>query len=93
MSVHVVIEVEVRDAPLYEDYRHKLPPTMAEYGGKPIVRGFAKLMEGNTSMDRISVIEFPDAAAALAWYASPQVQVLGAQRRAAATVTVRLVGA
>lgn len=93
MPAHIVIEVEVKDAALYEDYRHKLPPTMAEFGGKPIVRGFAKLIEGETPMDRLSVIEFPDADSALAWYRSPDVQALGRQRKAAANVTIRLVSA
>lgn len=91
MPAHVVIEVQVRDADLYEDYRHRLPPTMAEFGGVPIVRGFAEVLEGQTPMDRISVIEFPDRQSAVAWYSSPQVQALGDQRRAAANVTVRLV--
>ncbi len=93
MPAHVVIEVQVRDADLYEDYRHRLPPTMAEFGGVPIVRGFAEVLEGQTPMDRISVIEFPDRQSAVAWYSSPQVQALGDQRKAAATVTVRLVAA
>lgn len=91
MPAHIIIEVEVTDPEIYEDYRHKLPPTMAEFGGRPIVRGFAQLLEGETSMDRISVIEFPDADSALAWYHSPQVQALGGQRRASAKVTLRLV--
>lgn len=91
MPAHIVIEVEVTDKELYEDYRHKLPPTMAEFGGKPVVRGFAQLLEGETAMDRISVIEFPDSESALAWYRSPNVQALGDQRRASAKVTMRLV--
>jgi len=93
MPAYVVIEVEVKDAGLYEDYRHKLPPTMGEFGGSPIVRGFAKLIEGETSMDRLSVIEFPDADSAMAWYESPNVKALGEQRKAAANVTIRLVNA
>lgn len=91
MPAHVIIEVEVKDANLYEDYRHKLPPTMAEFGGAPIARGFTELLEGETAMDRLSVIEFPDRESALAWYASPRVQALSEQRKAAANVTVRLV--
>lgn len=93
MPAHVIIEVQVRDAGLYEDYRHRLPPTMAEFGGVPIVRGFAEVLEGQTPMDRLSVIEFPDRQSAVAWYSSPQVQALSEQRRAAATVTVRLIAA
>lgn len=91
MPAHLIIEVEVRDADLYEDYRHRLPPTMAAFGGVPVVRGFAEVLEGQTPMDRLSVIEFPDRESAVAWYSSPQVQALGEQRRAAANVTVRLV--
>lgn len=91
MPAHVIIEVQVKDAGLYEDYRHKLPPTMTAFGGVPIVRGFAEVLEGRTPMDRVSVIEFPDRESAFAWYSSPQVQALGEQRRAAADVTVRLV--
>ncbi|MDH4989774.1 DUF1330 domain-containing protein [Aquamicrobium lusatiense] len=93
MPAHIIIEVHVRDAELYEDYRHRLPSTMAEFGGVPVVRGFADILEGDTQMDRISVIEFPDRQSALAWFSSPKVQALGDQRRSAADVTVRVVAA
>ncbi len=92
MPAHVIIEVEVTNPEVYEDYRHKLPPTMAKFGGAPIVRGFSELLDGQTDMDRISVIEFPDREAALAWFSSPEVEALNAQRRASAKVAVRLVG-
>lgn len=93
MPAYVIIEVRVTDPELYEAYRHKLPPTMAEFGGAPLVRGFSELLEGDCAMDRMSIIEFPGRDAALAWYASPQVQALGDQRRASSEVVMRLMAA
>lgn len=93
MPAYVIIEVRVFDPVLYEDYRHKLPPTMAAFGGTPLVRGFSELLEGDCAMDRMSIIEFPSRDAALSWYASPQVQALTEQRRASSEVIIRLMAA
>lgn len=91
MPAYVVIEVLVTEPDLYEQYRHKLPPTMAAFGGVPLVRGFTELLDGNSNMDRMSIIEFPDRKAATAWYNSSDVKSLNDERRAASEVIVRII--
>ncbi|HYY99011.1 MAG TPA: DUF1330 domain-containing protein [Pyrinomonadaceae bacterium] len=71
MAAYIVVEVEVRDRERYEDYKRLVPPTLAEYGGRFLVRGgAAETLEGDWSPARIVVLEFPDAARARAWWAS-----------------------
>jgi len=39
MPAYIVVEVEVEDPVRYEDYKKMVPPTLAAYGGRFIVRG------------------------------------------------------
>ena len=55
-----------------EEYRKLVPPSLAKFGGKFIVRGGTfDLMEGN-ARERNVVIEFKDRATASACYQSPE---------------------
>jgi len=56
------------------DYLQKIDATLAPYGGRFIVHGGGLTpLEGDWSGD-IVILEFPDRAAAQAWYASPGYQ-------------------
>ena len=71
MSAYVVVEVQVTDPVRYEDYKKMVPPTIAQYGGKFLVRGGAvETLEGGWAPKRIVVLEFPNAARAKEWYDS-----------------------
>ncbi|MCC6534147.1 MAG: DUF1330 domain-containing protein [Burkholderiales bacterium] len=73
MPAYVIAEVEVIDRDAYEDYRGRVPATLAAYGGRFIVRGgTSETLEGAWSPQRVVVIEFPDRASAKAWWASEQ---------------------
>ena len=41
MAALVIAEVDVQDATLFEEYRKLVPATIAQYGGKYVVRGGA----------------------------------------------------
>jgi uncharacterized protein (DUF1330 family) len=72
MTAYVISEVEVRDAALIEQYRTLAAATIAQYGGRYIVRGGpAELIEGGPPPKMLVIVEFPDMARAKAWYASP----------------------
>lgn len=73
MAAYVVAEVEVTDPATYEEYRKLVPPTIAKYGGKFLVRGGAvESKEGGWEPKRLVVLEFPSMDQARKWYASPE---------------------
>ena len=48
MSAYVIVEVEVHDPVLYEEYKKLTPISIAPYGGKFVVRGGeAHTLEGD----------------------------------------------
>jgi len=66
--------VDVRDEEAYKPYAAANPGIFRKYGGRFVVRsGKYECMEGS-SRPRNVVIEFPDYAAALACYRSPEYQ-------------------
>jgi uncharacterized protein (DUF1330 family) len=91
MAAYVLVEIEVRDAARYEDYKSAAAPSIAKYGGKYLARGgAAEALEG-APPQRVVVLEFADVAAARRWYASPDYQAAVALRRPAATARFVLV--
>lgn len=73
MPAYVVVDVDVKDPKLYADYRAKAPATVAQYGGKYIVRGGQVLpVEAGWDFHRFVILEFPSVAAAQRWYSSPE---------------------
>jgi uncharacterized protein (DUF1330 family) len=71
MAAYIVTEIDVRDAERYEDYKRLVPPTLAGYGGRFVVRGgAAETLEGDWSPRRIVVLEFPSAEKAKEWWGS-----------------------
>ena len=75
MPAYIIAEVEVTNPAGYEAYRPLAGASIAQYGGKFVVRGGkAELVEGAKEPARIVVIEFADTAAAKRWYDSPEYQ-------------------
>jgi uncharacterized protein (DUF1330 family) len=75
MSAYFVVELDVRNADAMAEYRAAVPATLAQYGGRFVVRGGAtELVEGGPEPKRIVILEFADAAAIKRWYNSPEYQ-------------------
>ena len=73
MSAYVIVEVSVNDPVRYEDYKKMVPPTLAAYGGKFVVRGgSAQTLEGDWQPARLVVLEFPSLERARQWWASSE---------------------
>ena len=73
MSAYVIAEVDVHDAALFEEYRKLVPATIAQYGGKYLVRGGAtETKEGGWTPKRMVVLEFPTMDQARKWYHSAE---------------------
>jgi uncharacterized protein (DUF1330 family) len=83
MSAYVVVQVDVRDAVRYEDYKRLVPASLARYGGRFVVRGGkTETLEGTWSPKRFVMVEFPDLERAKAWWASPEYAEAKALRQA-----------
>jgi uncharacterized protein (DUF1330 family) len=84
VKAYVIGEIDVTDAVAYEEYRKKLAPVNAKYGGKFLVRaGKVETLDGDWKPERLVVIEFPSKGKALAWFRSPEFEPLQQMRRKA----------
>lgn len=71
MAGYIIAEIEVTDPEAFERYREMVPATIAEFGGRYVVRGGAvESLEGDWSPKRLVVLEFESLEQARAWWAS-----------------------
>ena len=84
MAAYVIAEVDITDPVSYRAYAAIVPATIAQYGGRFMVRGgAAEVLEGDWPTLRRVIIEFPSTEAARAWWDSPEYAKPKALRRAA----------
>jgi uncharacterized protein (DUF1330 family) len=84
MPAYFVCTMTVHDPETYRRYTALTPATLARHGGRFLTRGDeVQTLEGETFGERLVLLEFPDKAAALAWYHDPDYQNASAFRRAA----------
>lgn len=75
MPAYVIVDSKVTDPERMKAYGAKVGATLKAHGGKPIVAGGGiEVLEGDWDPARLIVLEFADAAAARAWYNSPDYQ-------------------
>ena len=73
MAAYVISEVEVLDTNLAEEYKVLAARSIADHGGRYIVRGAkASVVEGEPTDRQIVIVEFPTMAQLKAWYASSE---------------------
>jgi len=73
MAAYVISEVEMRDLEGFEAYRARAAKTIAQYGGRYLVRGArAELAEGNLPPKAIVIVEFASMTRLKEWYTSPE---------------------
>jgi uncharacterized protein (DUF1330 family) len=73
MTAYVVLDIQVTDPVRYAEYKELAAPTVAQYGGKYIVRGGkAENLEGNWSPSRIVILQFESVEQAKIWLNSPE---------------------
>ena len=71
MSAYVIVDITIKDPGMYESYKKLTPASIAEFGGKFVVRGGNVVsVEGDWNPGRIVVAQFPDIEAAKAWWNS-----------------------
>jgi len=77
MAAYVVVDIEVTDPVAFEEYRQGVPATVAQYGGRFIVRGGkSETLEGGWDPKRLVVLEFPSTAAVKRWYYRYRIAIL-----------------
>jgi uncharacterized protein (DUF1330 family) len=92
MSAYVVVQVTVADAATYARYRELAPPSIAQYGGRYLVRGGpSSLLEGTWQPTRLVILEFPDRERAQAWWDSPEYAAAKALRQQSADTEMLLI--
>ncbi|MEM7293091.1 MAG: DUF1330 domain-containing protein [Pseudomonadota bacterium] len=83
MAAYVIVDVEVTDPERYEEYKAMVPPTLAAYGGKFLVRGGdIDHIEPGFEFNRIVILEFESVDRARAWHDSPEYAEALALRKA-----------
>jgi uncharacterized protein (DUF1330 family) len=85
VTAYVVVEIQVHDPELYEQYKPIAARSIELHGGRYLARGGeTDLLEGADEPARIVVLEFPDSAAARRWYESSEyAEALEIRKRAA----------
>ncbi len=73
MAGYVVVQVIVHDPDGFAKYRAMVPPTLAAYGGRYLVRaGEYECLEGQWDPKRLVIIRFDDVDKAKAWWNSEE---------------------
>ncbi len=73
MAAYFIVDVDVRNPQAYEGYKQAAATSIAQYGGRYLVRGGThEVLEGDWHPTRLVVLEFPTVEAAKRWYASDE---------------------
>lgn len=85
MTAYLIVDVAIKDAQRYEEYKQKVPALIARHGGEYLVRGGAhEVLEGEWRPTRLVLFRFPSRAAIKAFMADPEYRPLVALRHAVA---------
>lgn len=91
MSAYIIANVQVTDPEQYKVYQKFSSEAMRKYGANVLVRGGeVSSLEGDEP-GRTVVLEFPDKAAAQAFYDSPEYRRARQERAQAARMTMYIV--
>lgn len=86
MAAYVLVHIDVKDPKTYEAYKEMAPLSIAQYGGRYIVRGPApEVLEGTWEPKRLVLLEFPSVERAREWWNSPEYAPAKARRQSAST--------
>jgi uncharacterized protein (DUF1330 family) len=91
MTAYVLYEATITDAAAYERYRAAAAPTVTAAGGRYLARGGEIESFEGAPPARVVVLEFPDVAAATAWYRGEQYAAARALRDGACDARVFVV--
>ena len=82
MSAYMIVNVDVKDPDVYEEFKAIFPALMRKYGGEYLVRGGQLvILEGDWKPSRFVVFRFPDITFVQTLYNDPDYQPLKALRQ------------
>lgn len=89
MAAYLFANIDVTDADGYDEYRKRVPATIAAHGGRYLTRaGATEVLEGDWLPRRLVILEFPSMAALKTWYDCPEYRPLRAIRARTAISSV-----
>jgi uncharacterized protein (DUF1330 family) len=89
MSAYMIVNVDVKDPAVYEEYKTKVPALIRKHGGEYLVRGGKfVILEGDWKPSRLVILRFPDIASAQALLVDPEYQSLKALRQRVSKVDI-----
>jgi uncharacterized protein (DUF1330 family) len=92
MAAYVIADLTITDPQGFEEYRQMVPATIAQYGGKYVVRGGqVQTLEGNWDPKRLVVIEFESAERAKQWWACEEYREAKALRQRTAQTNLIII--
>jgi len=92
MPAYVIVNVRTEHPQEYERYKAMAQETIAQYGGRYIVRGGQfEVLEGACKPTRIVVVEFPSYERALEWWHSAEYAPAKALRQRLSTTDLLVV--
>jgi uncharacterized protein (DUF1330 family) len=73
MPAYVIVDIDIHDPAVYEDYKKAAPSSIAAYGGKYLARGGAcEMLEGDWIPKRLVILEFESMSRAKQWLESQE---------------------
>ncbi len=91
MSAYLIIEARITDPQRFSDYARATPAVVARYGGRYVVMGGEQQsLEGSHAGTRTVVSIWPDRAAILAFWNSPEYAAVKPLRKGAGEFRVLL---
>lgn len=93
MAAYFIVDVDVKNAKVFESYKHSAATSIAQCGGRYLVRrGAHDVLAGAWHPTRLVILEFPSVAAATRWYASAKSSAVKPIRPEHAVSDIVLVG-
>lgn len=89
MTAYLTGIIKVTEPEGYEQYRLNAPATVHQYGGRYLTKpGTTTVISGDLDVERFVILEFPDMAALMAWWDSPEYTPLRELRERSSVSTI-----
>jgi uncharacterized protein (DUF1330 family) len=84
LSAYVIVDIQVTDPQIYEDYKKLAPACVAAYGGEYLARGGrTEILEGDWEPNRLVILHFESREQVKKWLNSPEYTPVKALRHQA----------
>jgi uncharacterized protein (DUF1330 family) len=92
MSAYIIVNVDTKHPQEYERYKEMAQKTVAQYGGRYLVRGGQmNVLEGSWEPTRIVILEFPSYEKAHEWWHSAEYALAKELRQRLSTTDLLIV--